>query len=141
MPLNDYKQLVVWQRAFELAKLVHQAAASFPPAERFELASQVRRCAVSIPSNVAEGACRDSKREYLRFISIARGSLAELETQLLLARDFGYLASDAQQIFDLLAAVGRLLRALRRSLQEKLVNASTPPLHHSTTVAPKERRT
>lgn len=118
--LKTYKELVVWQKAFELCRRVYQVSAQFPPDERFGLIAQIRRAAVSVPSNIAEGYGRGSRSDYIRFLWIANGSLAELETQLLLAKALGY---DPRSEFDLIvegvAEVERMLKALIRSLKEK----------------------
>lgn len=114
---THFKDLVVWQKAMELAKRVYQLTASFPADERFGLVSQMRRAAVSVPSNIAEGQARQSTREFLLFLSHAMGSLAELETQTLLSEQLGHCnPQDAADVHQLIADVSRLLRALRRSL-------------------------
>jgi four helix bundle protein len=82
---KHYKELLVWQKGMNLAKLVYKLTVSFPADERFGIVSQLRRAAVSIPSNIAEGQARRGTKEFLQFLSIAEGSLAELETQLLLS--------------------------------------------------------
>ena len=86
-----HHDLQVWQEGMSLAKDVYAATAAFPREEIYGLTSQMRRAAVSIPSNVAEGAARSSKKEFLQFLVIARGSLMELETQIILSRDLGYI--------------------------------------------------
>jgi four helix bundle protein len=91
-----------------LVRVVYLVTQSFPADEQFGLSSQLRRAAVSVPSNIAEGAARRSKREFAQFLSVARGSLAEVETQVLIARDLGYLVQDE----DILAAVSGLLRSI-----------------------------
>lgn len=82
---GDYKSLIVWQRSIALVKLIYQATAKFPSDEKFGLISQMRRAAVSIPSNIAEGQARRTTGDYVRFVSTAEGSLAELDTQLTIA--------------------------------------------------------
>src|SRR5262249_46068511 len=89
--MNSYRDFKVWQVGIEIAKQTYQLTANFPRYEQFALANQAQRAAVSIPSNIAEGHARDSTKEYLHHLSIARGSLAELETVVMLAREFGYL--------------------------------------------------
>ena len=86
----SHYDLIVWQEAMRLAKDVYAASATFPKEDRYGLASQMRRAAVSVPSNIAEGAARGSLPELVRFLLIARGSLLELDTQLWLARELGY---------------------------------------------------
>jgi four helix bundle protein len=98
-----------------LVKLVYEATERFPAREMYGLTSQVRRCAVSIPSNIAEGAGRTGVREFARFLSNSRGSLAELETQLLIAAELGYIAAN-DDIFVVLERTSQLLTGLRRHL-------------------------
>ena len=88
--VRGHRDLVAWQEAMAFAREVYRVTRSFPGHEQFSLTSQVRRAAISIPSNIAEGAARESAREFVRFLGIARGSLAEVETQLLLAADLDY---------------------------------------------------
>lgn len=115
--MAGYQELKVWQLGMEITRQVYRLTRDFPKSELYGLASQIRRCAVSIPSNLAEGHSRDSKNELSRFVSISKGSLAELETQLLIAKDLSY--GDPQTIVELLELVeqeGRMLNGLRRSL-------------------------
>ena len=91
MSVQSYKDLIVWQKAMDLVEMVYQVCKAFPKEELYGLTNQLRRAAVAIPSNIAEGHARSSKAEFLRFLSIARGSLAEVETQLLVAQRLGYL--------------------------------------------------
>ena len=88
--MRDYRKLRVWRSSFDLTRSVYRATEQFPAHERFELAKQMRRAAVSIPSNIAEGSGRESPRDFVRFLRIAYGSGCELETQLLLADALGY---------------------------------------------------
>ena len=99
----------------ELAKAVYQMTATFPAEERYGLSQQMRRAAVSIPSNIAEGAGRNGAKEFLNFIGISRGSLAELETQLQLAVMLGFAASD-HQVFELSQDTGKRLTGLHKKL-------------------------
>lgn len=87
MTLSSYRQLLVWQKSFELTKDIYLLTNKLPKNETFGLSSQLQRCAVSIPSNIAEGQQRNNIKEYRQFLGIARGSAAELETQLLLVQD------------------------------------------------------
>jgi four helix bundle protein len=89
--VNCYKDLIVWQKAMDLTEMVYQATKAFPREELYGLTNQVRRAAVSIPSNIAEGQARQSTAEFRNFLSLARGSLAEVETQLMIAQRLGYL--------------------------------------------------
>lgn len=120
MPVRSYRDLKVWQHSKALTLAIYQATQTFPSEERFGLTSQMRRCAVSIPSNIAEGNAR-STRDYLRFIDIAQGSLAELETQLEIAHDLGYLSKKPlTECLTRAGEIGRMLSGLTTSLQSKL---------------------
>jgi len=115
--MAGYRDLKVWQLGMEITREVYQLTSGFPKDELYGLTSQIRRCAVSIPSNIAEGHSRDSSKELARFVSIAKGSLAELETQLLIAKELRY--GDTTSLDSLLIIVeqeGRMLTGLRRSL-------------------------
>jgi four helix bundle protein len=116
----SYRDLVVWQRAMELVSAVYRVTAAFPEEERFGLTTQLRRSAVSIPSNIAEGQGRTTTREFHRFLGIARGSVKELETQMLIALDLGYAGdAGARRCLDLAEEVGRMLHALLKALERK----------------------
>lgn len=116
-PSRDFKDLQVWQKAMRVAKEVYVLIQNFPPEERFALSDQMRRCAVSIPSNIAEGQQRNGKQEFAQFIGYAQGSRAELQTQLLLARDFGYLTDEeVEPIFYELEEVGKMLYSLSNAV-------------------------
>jgi four helix bundle protein len=104
-----------------LVEMVYRATAGFPKAELFGLVNQIRRCAVSIPSNIAEGAARNSTREWVQFLGVSCGSLSELETQLELATRLGYLEANTDATRQT-NRVGRIVRALRNSLREKAAN-------------------
>ena len=115
--LRSYRELRVWQKSFALCKEVYRLSRMFPADERFGLVAQVRRAAVSIPSNIAEGHSRDTTRDYLRYLWVAKGSLAEVETQLLLAKELKF--TKEQEIDELLNTaneVGRMLSGLIKSL-------------------------
>jgi four helix bundle protein len=113
----SYRNLAVWEEAMLLAEECYQLTKGFPRSEQFGLTSQIRRSAVSIPSNVAEGQARRTRREYSRFVEIALGSQAELETQLEIAERVGFLrAEDAESATSRAALVGRLLNGLQRYL-------------------------
>ena len=115
--VSHYKELIVCQKGMALAKSVYKLTASFPSEERFGLASQMRRAAVSVPSNIAEGQARHGRREFLQFLSHASGSLAELETQLLLGESLGYCDRAAMsEIAKTIEELQRMLAAIRRSL-------------------------
>jgi four helix bundle protein len=107
---KDHKELEAWKRAMRLAREVYRVSSGFPKEEQFGLLPQLRRAAVSVPSNIAEGAARNSDKELVRFLYIAMGSIAELETQLLLAKEFGYLRDG--MIFSLLEETRKPLSGL-----------------------------
>jgi four helix bundle protein len=117
-PLTTFRDLESWQRAMDLAVLVLRSANQLPSAERFGIGSQIRKAVVSIPSNVAEGYGRGSRPDYLRFLHIARGSLNEVITLLLIIERLEYLPPDALQPLRSTAdSVGALLHRLIRSLE------------------------
>lgn len=99
----------------KLVMKVYEATRSFPPEEVYGLAAQLRRAAVSVPSNLAEGAARESRREFAQFVNIARGSLSEIETQLLIAVELGYI-DRAHDVFETTGRVSQLIGGLHRSL-------------------------
>jgi four helix bundle protein len=121
MPVQCYRDLDVWQSAMELVTLVSQSTACFPREETYGLTNQIRRAAVSIPSNIAEGQGRRSTKEFLHHLSIARGSLMEVQTQAEIGRRLLYLRPEpAEQISLLSATVARLLNGLINALDRKL---------------------
>jgi len=91
---KNYRELIVWQDAIKIAKAVYLLTGKFPKQETYALADQLRRAAVSVPSNIAEGQARKSPGDFRRFLHIALGSLAEVDTQLILAQEFGYLSKE-----------------------------------------------
>ena len=114
---QSYKDLVVWQKGIELAKLIYKVTAQFPGEEKFGLVSQMRRAAVSIPSNIAEGQARHTTGEFIQFISHGEGSVAELETQIILAVELEFCAKNAVlSACELLDEIRRMLNGLRRKL-------------------------
>jgi four helix bundle protein len=121
MSIRSFRDLEVWQRAMDLAAEVFAASANFPKSEQYGLTSQMRRSAVSVPSNIAEGHARKSTREFLHFLSIALGSVAEVQTQAELAFRFKYIYQSANTALQNRAdEVGRLINALITSLNRKL---------------------
>jgi four helix bundle protein len=118
--LKSYKDLVIWRKSLTLVKLVYELTRSFPSDEKFGLISQMRRAAVSVPSNLAEGHARNTTGEFIQFISHAEGSLAELETQTILAMELDLCsARKAQPILDLIGEIQKMANALRRSLASR----------------------
>jgi four helix bundle protein len=117
MSSSRYQDLVVWQKAMCLAKTVYEITKRFPDDEHFGLTSQLRRAAVSIPSNIAEGQGRLTKGEFKQFLGTARGSVFEVETQLLLASDLNYIdQAAAQSTLEMSGEVSRMLNGLIKSL-------------------------
>src|SRR3954470_4710250 len=112
---QTYRDLVVWQKGIELAKVVYPLSAQFPSEEKFGLISQIRRAAVSVPSNIAEGQARHTTGEFIQFISHAEGSLAEIDTQLILSLELQFSNAGATDpAFGLLDELRRMLNVLRR---------------------------
>ena len=119
--IEDYKDLIVWQRSMELAEEVYRLVKKLPKEELFALSDQIRRAAISIPSNIAEGYERNSTKEYIYFLSIAKGSKAELETQLLLCTKIHYLNnSDIEKSISLIQEIGKMINSLQKHLILKL---------------------
>ncbi len=109
----SYRNLIVWQKAMQFTRQVYMMICNFPAIEKFALADQLRRAAVSIPSNIAEGCGRASNRDYAHFLSIARGSLYETMSQLEMAKEFGYLES-IDEAEALAAEISRMLTTLMK---------------------------
>lgn len=119
--VQSYRQLIAWQKAMELVKAIYDLTDKFPNEERFCLTSQVRRAAVSVPSNIAEGQGRDSTKDFLRHLSISYGSLMETETQVLIAEMRNYISSEeARSALEVSSEVGRIINGLSRSLAAKI---------------------
>lgn len=112
--LNSFKELLIWQKSYSLTKDVYRATKDLPTAERFSLSDQIHRSSVSIPSNIAEGYGRGSKKDYVKFLRIAYGSTLELETQLLLVKDLYNL--DTRSAIDSLAEVQKMLYVMIKKL-------------------------
>ena len=116
--MNDYRDLIVWQKSMELVKEVYMLTKCFPKEEAFALTLQIRRAAVSIPSNIAEGYGRQSKHDYLRFLSIARGSKNEVETQLQICLMLSYLSTEnSGPALSLCEEIGKMLNALMATVK------------------------
>ena len=119
--VKSYKDLLVWQKSMDLVVGVYTLTKSFPACEVYGLSSQMQRAAVSIPSNVAEGFERGTPGEFARFLSIASGSVAELETQIILAKRLGYTQNvDDPSISSLCDEIGKMLRALHTTVQTRV---------------------
>jgi four helix bundle protein len=124
--LKNYKELKVWEKAYELCLNIYRITRNFPKEESYGLTSQIRRAAVSIPSNIAEGYGRRTTRDYIRALYIAYGSICELETQILLAGDLGYIVSqDLEGVRKDLGDIERMLKGLIKSLEQKHLTPRT----------------
>ena len=131
---TDFRDLRVWDEAMALAEMVYQMTSRFPVDERYGLVSQMRRASVSVPSCIAEGNGRGSTKDYLRFLSMAKGSLAELQTQIVLSTRLGFSTQDeSDSTLARLSSVSFLLQSLRKALAVKLQddNHSPLPIPHS----------
>jgi len=118
--VRSYRDLLVWQKSIDLAEMIYLDSKSFPAEERFGLTSQIRRAAVSVPANIAEGAARTGTGEYLQFLSVASGSLAEVETFLILAERLKLLSADrTQTLLTHCEEISRMLAGLKRSLRSR----------------------
>jgi four helix bundle protein len=116
--MKTHKDLEVWKRSIELVTRIYTLTRGFPKEELYGLTDQMRRAAVSVPSNIAEGAARNSKKEFLHFLSIASGSLSELETQLIIANNLNYLDNNQHQEIDsIISHTFKLLYGLIKSLK------------------------
>lgn len=119
--MKDHKDLIVWQKSMELTRIIYTLTKRFPQGEIFGLTNQIRRAVVSIPSNIAEGFGRNSDKQFIHFLKIAKGSAAELETQLLISRDLSYLtAKDAKSTLALYDEIARMLGALIRNIEKRV---------------------
>lgn len=115
--IKCYKDLEIWQQGMQVTVQIYTITKEFPTEEKFGLVSQMRRCAVSIPSNIAEGSARTTYREFIRFIDIALGSLSELETQLILAKRLQYITDDMEEPIQQLK---KQINSYKRYLKTKL---------------------
>ncbi len=126
MAESSYIKLDVWQKSMDMVASIYSATKSFPKEELYTLTSQIRRAAISIPSNIAEGRAKRTTREYMRFINIACGSTAELETQIRIGDRLGYLSREnADVLLEQTSCIGRMLNKLYSSLENKL-NTNAP---------------
>jgi four helix bundle protein len=126
MQQRGYQQLTAWQKAIKLVVAVYQASERFPTKKSYGLTNQLRRAAVSIPANIAEGHGRDSSREFLHFLSIAHGSLSEVETHIYIAAQLTSLDEPmSNQLLGQAAEVGRLITGLAKSIRQNLETLAT----------------
>src|ERR1700744_773580 len=120
MTENSYMKLDVWKKSMDIVSSIYTATKLFPKEELYTLTSQMRRAAISIPSNIAEGRAKRTTPEFMRFINIASGSTAELSTQTVIAEKLGYIAAEQAQILQAaIASIGRMLNGLHGSLDKK----------------------
>ncbi|HEV3279222.1 MAG TPA: four helix bundle protein [Terriglobia bacterium] len=140
--MNSYEELDVWQKAVALATQLYRATETFPSAERFGLTSQTRRSAVSIPANIAEGWGRGSTKEYIQFLCVARGSLMELETHLMISQGLGYMSKhDYGECRAATQQIGRVLNGLIGALRKRRTKLASPaPEPGSPTPDPRMRK-
>ena len=123
MTKQSYRDLDVWRKSMAVVKDVYVLTDQFPKTEIYCLTNQIRRAAISIPSNIAEGKARHSNKEFGRYLHIARGSLAELETQLLISQDLNYATADKiEPLLQNAAEVGRMLSGLIKTLNQESVS-------------------
>ena len=118
--MHNFRKLNIWLDAIVLAKEVYKVTSNYPKEEKFGLVSQINRCSVSVPSNIAEGSSRSSNKEFTYFIKVALGSLFELETQLILSNEFGILDSqDLDKLIDKIIKLQKMLTKFLTSLEQK----------------------
>jgi four helix bundle protein len=121
MAIQSDRELIVWQKAMDLVEAIYRATVEFPREEIYGLTAQVRRAAVSIASNIAEGQGRNTTRDFLHFLSIAQGSVKEVETQVLIAERLAYVTKQCgSRLVEQTTEVGRLLNGLSNSLKKKI---------------------
>jgi four helix bundle protein len=124
MMVQSYKDLDVWQRSMDLVEAVYALTKQFPKEELYTLTSQIRRAAISVPSNIAEGRSKRATRDFMRFIHISYGSMAELETQLMIAERLSYISHDKlSPLVEEIGDIGRMLNGLLSGLERKLAAA------------------
>lgn len=118
-PIRSHRDLVVWQKAMDLAVQIYRLASRFPPTEMYRLTAQITRAVASVPANIAEGSARGSRKDYANFLAIAKGSLMETETFLMLAVRLVYLTKDeAEPSLSLITEISKMLTALRKRVLE-----------------------
>lgn len=120
---QSYRELIAWQRSIDVVTEVYRVTESFPRREIYGLTAQIRRAAVSVPSNIAEGQARHSQKEFMRFLSTARGSLAEVQTQLLIAQNLSYIDTEkAETLHHQTVNVCQLINALYAAIERRTKN-------------------
>ncbi len=124
--VGSYRDLLVWQKGIDLVKCIYQITGErcFPPEEKFGLISQMRRAAVSVPSNIAEGQARGGTKEFIQFLYVSKGSLAELDTQLVISSELRFLAVDPlKELCEKIAELQRMLHTLIQRLENNVAKA------------------
>ena len=117
--IESFEDLLVWQKSISLVETLYEITAKFPAEEKFNLTSQLRRAAVSVPSNIAEGYSRKSLGDYIRFLLISVGSLAEIKTQLVIANRLNFLGNESMAVIkEKIVEIDKMLRALVKSLEK-----------------------
>ena len=115
--IKSFRDLIIWQKGITLVKDVYKETQDFPKEELYGLTNQIRRSAISIPSNISEGHIRKHRAEFRQFLSISLGSLAELETQILISRELNYISNETtEKLIDQMHSLGRMIRALMKKL-------------------------
>lgn len=121
MNIKSYRDLEVWQKAMDLVVIGYQITTKFPKSEKYGLSGQLQRALVSIPANIAEGQARQHNKEFLQYLSIAYGSLAEVETHIQIAERLNYIDSESvKQILDKTSEIGWMLNGLRKSIEKTI---------------------
>jgi len=118
--MKTHKDLIVWQKSIDFVTKVYKETGSFPKQEMYGLISQLRRAAVSVPSNIAEGAARKTDKEYVRFLFIARASASEIETQLLISENLGYIKIGENNLKEDLLSISKMLTALIHKISQRI---------------------
>ena len=117
--VKPHHKLEIWQRSIDFVSRIYKVTETFPDNEKFGLISQIRRAAISIPSNIAEGAGRNSPKEFIQFLGVAQGSTAELETQLIIARNLNYINKDYDKIMQELDGISKMIIGLIKSIRSR----------------------
>jgi four helix bundle protein len=121
--MHNYKELKIWQRAIELSLDIYRLAEEFPASENYNLASQIKRAAVSVPSNIAEGTGRNSDKDFLRFLGIALGSVYEVQTQLVLSNKLKFISTnDFMTLNDSLDELAKMIWGFKKNLESNVLN-------------------
>lgn len=125
--MKGYRDLIVWQKSVDFVRQIYQLTSRFPEDEKFGLSLQLRRAAISIPSNIAEGQSRKSRKEFVRFLLMARGSVSEIDTQLFISQSLNYInSSDSVSAVQNTQEIGKMINGLIRSLQSESSEPKSP---------------